>query len=780
MSGTHVYYNTVLLRDCETIENSDLMEYDPTGTYPMYLKKRITIASTLISIYVKGASQPLTPTQQHPSTIRIPPISSDETMVGRMEEIEILLSEPRKDFWIALNGASFGNPTSVPKENNDVGSSYRVTFVSTGIIPSPTATSDAETKIQMFDNSLSINRVNVLDANNGPKPMAIDVKKITGGQLIRVQVTFELCRVLSKPITTETHNTDPGYDAQNVRGVICNTWGVVDSLDDDGAVTHTVSGKMVVKDQRYKVNAMRLFSFPLAFPFARLTNHTFTVDETGLVLKYDFQFKHAGAAPPQGIRKYEATYNELVHRGKEPLQAASMIIKVMGWHHRSNDNPAVVTTERSQKLILLRGAYTILWSRIRGINKLWKPIPGQLGTNTHLVQARVVERVGLPQLELHVDVSYTGDNTANTEFHNRMKNLGNPIDIPAYDPRWWPIDNEWGRLPEKDSENPNFQNAAYPYATSGDPTKSDYFTGYYQHPGINRHTLPRITGVTKADQDTSKEWAWPGGYVPGSAVESPSDPPPIVNTKNPLTIPTFSAIPSKNLSGVIKLGDLPPESNANYSGISDIQESGFAYLTWDSEIMHDTNDGVIMLPLSTPRDIPESKFASLGVTSTNKSGKECSVPIRLHAAISQRVYSVSSTRTGKYPEIPTPKKQIVRTSVTGSSTIVACVETLMKKELLSEVPKLMADQCTREFTLHARYTYGMSNPWAGDSNEGGGSFEILPVGESPIDKAYAFQNSITIYGTSGVGVETRPALFDTQTNFAEDQTDAHARRPKFA
>ncbi len=775
MSGTHVYYNGVLLRECETLEFDQVVEMDDSQTHERFMKTRITVASTLISIFRKGESTPLSVSQQHRSTIRIPSIS-DETMVGRAEEIMQLLSEPRKDFWYAVNGVAdpLGNPNMVapsapPKEDRTDSSSYRLILVATGILPTVTGSVYSNEYVQLLDQSLTVKRVNVLDANNGPKPSGIDIQKVYGGNVLRVQATFEICRVLSKPVTDD--NVDPGYDAQQVRGVISNTWSVVDGLDDDGAVTHTVSGRLCVKDQRYKANAMRMFAFPLAFPYARLTNRQHIVDETGLVLQYNYQFKHAGAAPPAGIRKYEATYGEKIRAGSSPVQTAFMNVKVMGWHDRSVLDAAggevpVLNRERVQKFMLLRGLYTILWSRIRGINKLWDPLPGHKPNTVNLVRAMVLERIGLPQLELRVEVKYTAQE--DSEFHNRLINMGLPIDIADYDPRWWPVDNEWGRLPngngtvgnQGDKDNPYFTMPAYPYAESGDPTKSDYFTGYFRSPASNRHTLPRITGVTKNDfPDTSMEWARPGGSVPTDASAAPSSST-RPDSMNPIAGPLFSAIVSKNLLGedisgprapVLKNNSAYPTSE--YSGVSNLQKGGYMYLQWESEVKSNANEGKIMLPLSKPRTLTSAQAAALSVSG----GVESSIAVRLSAAQSDRVYSVTATRFGKWPQIPEPAKQIVRK--TGS--ILNCVETLLSKEILTETPELTANQTDREFTLHARYRYGMSNPWAGDSTEGGNDFEILPVGVDPTQKATAANNAITIRGS----VSTDSPLFRSDAQY---------------
>lgn len=763
MSGTHVYYNGILFRDCETLDYSCVLEYDESGTHEKFMRTRITIASTLVSLYKRGDSSPITPANQHFSTIQIPPVLSgaDETTPARIEEIKERMSEPRKDFWLAVNGVldptGTLTPTTIPQEDRGDSSSYRLVLIATGMIPRAGSVGDpllVSEYVKFFDTDLHVKRVNVLDANNGPKPSNLGFVKMHGGNVTRVQATFEICRVLSKPVT-DANNPDPGYDAQKVRGVISNSWNVVDGLDDDGAVTHTVNGKIVVKDKRYKANAMRMCAFPLAFPYARLVNRQYTVDHTGLVVEYQFQFRHAGAAPPQGVRKYEASYTEMAGVSAAGIYRASMNVKVMGWYDRSDAGAPLLQRERKQKLVLIRGAQTIMQARITGINKLWNALPGQNGKTTYVMDSKVIEKVGHPELELQVTVSYGDAN--NSEFVNRVANMGAPIPIPSYDPRWWPIDNEWGRLPAGnsaanlgDQDNPEFHNAAYPYAASGDPTKSDYFTGYFQPPGNNRHSLPRITGMTTiaVGADVSKEWARPGGFVPGDATDAAAGVA-AEQHSNPITGPAFTAIPSKTLEGTVAYGPLEPAMNALYTGVADVQGSGFMYVSYSSEVMNDTAQGVLNLPLSVPRSIPPARRAYLltasGLGGGSSGGTECAVAVKLCAPKTTRVYSVSSTRSQKWGEIPEPKQLIVR--MQPGTSIMSQVETLVNKEFLGETPVLRSDGITREFTHHARYTYALANPWRGSSDEGNSSdFDTIPVSFSPICKATAAENAIVVKG----------------------------------
>ena len=88
MSGTCLYYNNVLLRDCETLEYQSIIEYDESNTHVRFIRTRISVVSTLISIYPPANTPGYPPNTvyangaQHASTIQIPLII-DETMTGR-------------------------------------------------------------------------------------------------------------------------------------------------------------------------------------------------------------------------------------------------------------------------------------------------------------------------------------------------------------------------------------------------------------------------------------------------------------------------------------------------------------------------------------------------------------------------------------------------------------------------------------------------------------------------------------------------------------------------
>jgi hypothetical protein len=794
MSGTTVYYNGVLMQDCELKEWNQVIEYDESKTDVKFSRIRVTAASTLVSIMTTELSSgfPLKDdSRKHNSTIELAEqINQGYSMPDRIGEIQMRLQVPRQDFWLAFHGTAgaTNNDPLEPVANPTDRSEYRLALAATGIFPrNQTEESDvsfSEYVKSLEDINLSVKRADVIDANNGPKPEGISVTQVFGGQALRVEVSFEICRAFGRVVETgdEYTSADPLYDAQKVTGVVSNRWSVTDSMDEQGAVTHVIEGKMTVRDQRFKAMYMRMYCWAYAFPFARMTQRSFQVDPTGLVLAYQLQFSHAGSAPPFGVRDYSATYVESLKAGKIGLQQASMDINVKGWYDGSAVNPenSLLTrfTEQEQKAILLRGAISILHSRLRGINTEWVAAAGEKVTETILENAQVIERHGRPELTLRVNVYYKRKD--GTEFPLRLAAMGRPIsnptdnEIPNYDPRWWPVDSTFGKMNFDSDDNPNFYNQLHPESESGDSQASDYFQGYFQLPDGQRHSLPRLNSdQTKTIENgpSARQWALPNGhFFAGVSPSLSSEQPDYLNPQESENAPSFYAIPNRDLKGELTTGPLPLRTNADrssgdtarYTGISDKQLNGFTYMKWESEIKHDGNEGIVFVPLSKARDVNNQS----GSTGDIKP-KQTAVAIRLHAGVSHRVYSVTAERVGKWPEIPEPMRTIVRNSgfVAESSgdpepDPYEIVETLLKKEVITETPTLMNDQNSRLFTLHCRWTYGLSRPWGGNSDQGGWDNDFLPVGESPIDRATIAVNKLKLRRLESDNPLTVSAMYD--------------------
>lgn len=568
---------------------------------------------------------------------------------------------------------------------------------------------------------------------------------IAGGRSFRLVFTIEVCRTLnigySAPESDPQKSVDENvakattFDTRKKLPIIYNRWSVVDSEDDQGRVTHTISGRLVVQDKRYKANAMRLMAFPLAFPFARLASRRYATSEDGKTLSYEFSFTHAGAAPPEGVRDYKATYLEGFSPDARGLMKGSMSVQVSGWYHRSTDNPAITVSEKTQKAILLRQAYSIVYARIRGVVHKLQVIPGQDPTNVTLLDLQVIEQVGRPELEIRVEVMYGGASINDT--HIRLQNMGEDfyqgasVAVPSYSPLWWPIDNEFGRLTNIDDEHPDY---LYPPIGNTDAWKpyDDYFNNPDVAVALRAHNAPKTNSITgkpkKLKRELGQNKIIDNGDMSGSrpddtgSLETVEHP----DTQNPINQPVFSAVVSVLLNGAMIPAATPPQPLSS-TGIWDANQiAGFAsYVTYEAETLSDSETGKLAMPLSKPRNLLGGSISSGGSESVKP--QETSTTIRLFAGSGKRVINVKGERLGAWPIMPTPAEEIQRTDDSISGAI-ASVEQLIQKRVIHDNPQPLTSGNQIVYTTNMQLVYSCSRPWSPNAKQAGyQASEIFPL-----------------------------------------------------
>jgi hypothetical protein len=146
----------------------------------------------------------------------------------------------------------------------------------------------------------------------------------------------------------------------------------------------------------------------------------------------------------------------------------------------------------------------------------------------------------------------------------------------------------------------------------------------------------------------------------------------------------------------------------------------------------------------------------------------CSVAVRLHAGTGVRVFSVTATRIDDHPEMPMPAEIIRRTREYGQvdsegnpvldsesnqilETRIANVEHRLKTEVVSDGCTVMPDGCSKKYSIHLRWTYGLENPLRTDSAD-----LFLPVIESPVLKSTFAQDSLNPLTYSNPGMNQLP------------------------
>jgi hypothetical protein len=674
MSGTHVFYNGILLRDCELLEFDQIIEKDKSGTDPMYSRFRITVASNLVSLLSTKPTDPppesLTLLDEHPSTIRTKEVSDAGKLLyvipDRVEEVRRLLGESRKDFWFAINATTYkpiANDHAAPASKFDDKDSYRVVLAATGMAYSGDSFPEPKGNLSGYfsGSDTDIPRNDVIDCNNGPKTSDIKILKIDGGRLMRVQVTIEVCRLLKSPdysLGTDSANR-PVRDSAKVEGVISNRWSVRESLDDNWQTGITVEGVLVVSDHRYKPDSMRLMTSTYLIPYAKLTGREFFTSEDGLTLRYRYTMQEKGEAPPDLLVDWGGSYTE-----KSDHSAIRM--SVLNLKVRGSVTPPKGWSPFAYKQQMLDVLMKLIRSRItldpNNANRL-------AGNNPHehiVKDFTIIETIGQPELTANLVVQNVADQV-NFDFLARIGNIGRPLtDFPNYDNRWWPIP------------------AAYQWDVfSVNKDKSEFgsnYDGYFQDPNSQWHGKPR-GWVIKSNAENTRELKPDEAFV----FTVKSDPPELSN----VAVNRF------------------PFNSHNWS--EDQIFKGCTYISCDADNMYDGDRGKMVLPLSKVRQstfpVPDSDPIPY---------YESVVAIPVHAGVNTRRFTYVCTRENDWPKIPAPKEVLVSypsaSAPTGPMSPGPTVEVLTRAKVIPSSPVCDKDGRTMIYSIECQFDYVLNKP----------------------------------------------------------------------
>lgn len=671
MSGTEVYYNRVLLRDCETLQYSVRYEQDQSNTDLVFARYFMTFASLVVSILPDVDELPPEDLNIHQSTIGLPGdvgfTEYDWTVADRCKRLQKLLEEPRKDFWLAINSTTFGDrPSSsvldpdapsdseaAPSDDHSQHDPFRVVLAAAGL------TNEQVEKWRSGENpslgnilafypgkSTTIERIKVLDVNNGPHPSGLSVTQINGGRSMRVQVTIEVCRVLTEPLSG-SDDPRPTRDAGKVKGVISNRWSIRETIDDEWRTSYSIEGVLRVTDRRYKPDAMRLMTSCYLIPRAKMTSREFYTTPDGLQLHYRYQMKEIGISAPPLTVDWDGTYTEKV--SNQAITTSSVSVKLTG-----SVTPPAGMTDQQYKIYMQKVLRRLIDQRItldaRGPNVL----PGTNPTEQFLIDLTIVESMKTPEVSASVTVQRHGDSLAGSGPAGNLmirleNNFGKPLtftDLGQYDPRWWPVP------------------PAYTWDCAGVLQKYGFALGdssnqYYQTPASEWHGKPR--GIVDTQQVGERPYSEVIDTVYMTQISTPWQ-------------------------------DNDPQPSQTETIWSNDQYSGYSYIHVEAENDHKRNEGVMVFPLSKPRPV----FASSGVA-TGAFETVSVVPI--HAGVQYRTYKAVCKRTGAWPKIPAPAPVINN---------LGQIETLVSQRVIPENPQIESDGKTKHYTIQCEFKYAIN------------------------------------------------------------------------
>ena len=392
--STQVYYNGVILNDCETQQFEQTIEYDESKTDVLYSRFRIRVASTLVCYH----------NPHHESTISTP-LGMD--VVSRQADIQARLSENRKDYWMVVRGA----PTS-----DGVDSTVDSTLLAACGSPvgnwDPTPPGGA---------SSSVPRLDYADCNNGPRPISVSISQVFGQKAMRVVFEIEICRlVVASPFTDPTI-VPSGLDPEH--RVLSNRWCLSETKDENWITTKTMQGTLRVQHSSFWPHAMRYLCVPPLLSGYRRVRQEFVSEPSDLELKYRIEDRQEHAAAPWPIIKWSGTHSEATS-GNGVVQTGSVHLRVTG-------PPGV------DKRWLIGRAGAIMVSRLVGVIKTVE----DPDYSTILKELVIMDHLHEPTIELRAHVLYKSEDYKWLAM--RVNKMGLPLNetvlIDGYNPQSHPI-----------------------------------------------------------------------------------------------------------------------------------------------------------------------------------------------------------------------------------------------------------------------------------------------------------------------------------------------------
>jgi len=455
---TTIIYNGVILRDCETKSFEQQIVYDESKTDLMYSKFRIRVASTLAATRYPS---------QRSFGISTPTANPIETATQRQKLIQRLLAEPRQDFWMLVDSGVV-NEQLTPAQLAQLTPPLN-TGVDDFLLM---ATGNAEGFMELHPDSdqytpiNNVARIDVLDAENGPKPTSVTVTEIIGGRTFRVEFEIEVVRKFCLPGFADTPPPFAIWGSIEPTGslVLNNRWHLDESKDENWITTRVLQGTLRVANKAIWPHLMRSVCVPPLLRGYKRVRQSFVDDPTGLILKYRIEDQQAHASPPWPAIAWKAHHAESAGGPNGSILTGELSIRLTG-------PPGV------DKVQLIEAAGKVANDRIRGLSPTFDG-NGRPSYTTVINSASVVNVLDEPTIEMRVNVRYT-DKDQKKNLMIRINEMGRPLttlisnqnpryQVEGYDPRIWPVP-----LPY-DSDSP-----------------AGVFACYLQHPCSIWHAVPQ-------------------------------------------------------------------------------------------------------------------------------------------------------------------------------------------------------------------------------------------------------------------------------------------------
>lgn len=646
---TTVIYNDVILRDCETLSFDQSIEYDDSKTDALYSRFRIHVASTLVAI------RNVTGVDQFGIDIGVP--NAGSTVVTRAHEIQARLNEPRGDFWYLIDQAVSderqGMGYNGPKKNQPL-------LIACGVAYSDVINEVATPGEEGYTYCQELTRTSLTMLPNPLDPISSDTPRYGPA---------------NTPFAKETVlDTENGPKPRRV------------------SVVKVIGGRSLRVEFEIEVclricNPDFVDAAPVVFggvdlPSNRVLSNRWSLDEskdenwiTHRTLSGTLRVAHSTFWPhamralcvPPLLAGYKRTRQSFVgdptdlvlkYRIDDEQAHAAPPPPAVAWsgHHSesaSGPNGMIKTGEITVRLTgppgvdkaqLIGAAGKLVVKRMRGLVPERDASGKVVRYDTILKNASVVDILDKPTIEMRVQAQYT--DASYKALALRIQEMGKPLDDlgqeadPGNDPYWI------------DGYDPKVWPVPLPYDSD---KPAGVFACYLQRPCSVWHDM--VGGSSPCSDGMFGE-----GQTATRPIEEEAYPPDRVLYIAPHNLPDDDAPEPKETSGYLDLYSHP------YSFV-ELQQR------------YRIDNGWSQMPLA---DTAATRSAAL---------------VKLHRPTAQRVLTMTATRNGRPPVIPSLDEDIVDHN--GHREVLKSIEILAKN------PQLEANGLSRKFEVWLEYVYLM-------------------------------------------------------------------------
>ncbi|QDU97534.1 hypothetical protein [Lignipirellula cremea] len=307
------------------------------------------------------------------------------------------------------------------------------------------------------------------DVNNGPRPLAFDIRHFAGGSVFRVEFELELALVEcgAGPPSSAPAGVARSADVLNHR------WTYEETRDADFYALRTWQGRLRVAHAELNPHQFRHLVLPPLSPGFRRQRMQFRAAADGLTLDYAILDQQIHAAPPAPATSWEATYSETT--GDD------------GGHGYAEVAVRLTGPPQARKRDLLTACAQVVEARLGDLRRGFRDPRG----GPFLKSAALVESLHENEVEMRVRALRPAQGGRYLNLPTQA--VGQPLSLPGYDERLSPLP------------------AAY-----DNSTPAGAFACYLQSPCDPAHGTPDSVTLTPVGQSPGRGTGTAIEYLPST------------------------------------------------------------------------------------------------------------------------------------------------------------------------------------------------------------------------------------------------------------------------